>query len=227
MKLFLSIAVILFSVTFNALSQKINETNFALGINKTSSRVQGNYWDEAPPTYLTFSAAKSWYNNDHRISLRKDLGLNLQYSSIGLGGGGLGVGNYYSGNVTSLFADVSLLANIKINKRLAFCVGPEAELLLIGNTDVTNDWYFHSSPQPMSGSIREHGINRDYFNQPAFGIKARLFESGVNKKVTIGLALSYLWTKSDHSNFYATNYTRISFFIGFRKQKTEEIIPDS
>ena len=212
---------LLFSITFSSFGQKISETNFALGISKLSSSEFWHHWDGNPPTYLTFNATKSWYNNNHRISLRKELGLNLQYSSIGIGGGGLGGGSYSSGNITSLFADVSLLANIQINKRLAFCVGPEAELLLIGNTNVTNDWYYYSSPHPMSGSTHEHGINRDYFNQPAYGIKARLYESGITEKVTIGLAFSYLWTKSEDSNFYASNYTRISLCIGFTKQEKE------
>jgi len=30
---------------------------------------------------------------------------------------------------------------------------------------------------------------------------------------------SYLWTKSEYSNFHAANYARISFFIGFEKEK--------
>ena len=67
-----------------------------------------------------------------------------------------------------------------------------------------------------SGIIRETGINRDYFNQPAYGIKISLFETGINEKTKLGLNFSYLWTKSESSDFYA-NYIRVSFFIGFRK----------
>ena len=221
MKRWINLTIILvFFGTVSSFGQKISETSFSVGVSQTYSPVQREYWNESPPpTYLIANANKSWFRIDHRISLKKELGLNLQYSSIGIGGGGLGGGSYYSGNITSLFADISLLANIRINKRLAFCVGPEAELLLIGNTNVTNDWHFYSSPHPMSGSIHEHGINRDYFNQPAYGIKARLFESGITEKITIGLAFSYLWTKSEDSNFYASNYTRISLYVGFKRKK--------
>jgi len=34
-----------------------------------------------------------------------------------------------------------------------------------------------------SGIIRNTGINRDYFNQPAYGIKVRLFETCIAKKI--------------------------------------------
>ena len=106
----------------NVFGQKIRETSFAFGINKTSSPVQHNYWNEnSSPTYLTFNATKSWYNNDHRFSIRKEAGLNLQYSNINLDSGGLGGHNYYSGNITSLFADAALLVQLRfVDKKWIF-----------------------------------------------------------------------------------------------------------
>lgn len=213
---------IMFYTINSAFGQKISETSFAIGINKTSSPVQHNYWNEnPPPTYLTFNATKSWYNNDHWFSIRKEVGLNLQYSNIDLDSGGLGAHSSYSGNILSLFADAALLAQLRINSRLALAIGPEVEYLLIGNNNLNISYSTMFTNPPSSGEIRKNGINRDYFNQPAYGIKFRLFESGINGKTTIGLNFSYLWTKSEYSNFYAANYARISFFIGFRKEKKE------
>lgn len=211
----------------NVFAQKIRETSFAFGINKTSSPVQHNYWNENPsPTYLTFNATKSWYNNDHRFSIRKEAGLNLQYSTINLDSGGLGGHSYYSGNITSLFADAALLVQLRINSRLALAFGPEAEYLLIGCNNLNISYSTMLTKPPSSGEISKSGLNRDYFNKPAYGIKFRLFETGFIDKTTIGLNFSYLWTKSELSNFYAANYTRISFFIGFRKGNGEKSLEE-
>lgn len=207
----------------NVCGQKISETSFALGINKTSSPVQHNYWNEnASPTYLTFNATKSWYNDDHRFSIRKEAGLNLQYSTINLDSGGLGGHSYYSGNITSLFADAALLVQLRINSSLTLAIGPEAEYLLIGYNNLKISYSTMLTNPPSSGEIRKNGINRDYFNKPAYGIKFRLFETGFIDKTPIGLNFSYLWTKSESSNFYAANYTRISLVIGLRKGVVEK-----
>lgn len=215
--------IFMLSALNNVLAQKIRETSFAFGINKTSSPVQHNRWNEnSPPTYLTFNATKSWYNNDHRFSIRKEAGLNLQYSNIDLDSGGLGGHNYYSGNITSLFADAALLVQMRINSSLALAIGPEAEYLMIGYTNLRESYYYKDADRYISGANRTVGLNRDYFNKPAYGIKFRIFESGIIEKTTVGLNFSYLWTKSEFSNFYAANYTRISFVIGFRKGVDEK-----
>lgn len=217
--------ILLFSVASNAFGQQIGETDFAFGMNKTTSSVSEGHWEEEfPPTYLIFNATRSWYSDKHRISLRKELGLNLQYATVKHGSGGaLGGSNYYSGNIVSLFANAALLANIPIKNTLTLGIGPEAEFLIIGSNNLKNEYSRHDPP--YSGIIREEGINRNYFHQPSYGIKTRLFDSGIIKRATLGLAVSYLWTKGEESNFYATHYTRISLFIGLRNKR--ELIPDS
>jgi hypothetical protein len=219
------LCLLLFSITFSAFGQKISETSFAFGISKTLSSEFSQLWVEATQSYQTFNASRCWYGEDHRVSLRKEMGLNLQYSDIGLEGAGLGVQSFTSGNIISLFADVALLTQIRINRSISFGLGPEAEFLLIGNYNLKDSWSSHYSNPPSSGKNIETGTNRKYFSQPAFGLKARIFESGVSEKVNIGIAFSYLWTKRELSNFYASNYARISFYIGFKKQK-KEIPPD-
>jgi hypothetical protein len=211
----------------NVFGQKIRETNFAFGINKTASPDQQMHWNEnSSPTYLTFQATKSWDNNNHRFSIRKEAGLNLQYSNIGLDSGGLGGHNYYSGNITSLFADAALLAQLRITRTLTLAIGPEVEFLLIGYTNLMESYYYYTANHPVSGDNRTVGLNRAYFNQPAYGFKFILFETGITEKTTIGLNFSYLWTKSEFSNFYAANYTRISFVIGIRKGVDEKPIKE-
>lgn len=212
---------LLFCVSIsNLFGQKISETNLTFGIIKTSSPVQPNHWNDSPlPRYFTFNVTESWYGNDHWLSLRKELGLNLQYSPIHLGGGGLAAQGYYSGNVLSLIPEVALLARFKINSTLAFSIGPIAQILAIGNTNVTYSYSTMFTNPPSSGLIINSGLNRDYFNQPSYGIKARLFESALTENAIIGLNISYLWTKQESSNFYASNYTLIALFIGFKKEK--------
>jgi hypothetical protein len=224
---FVIVFYLLFMVNSSAIGQKICETNFSLGISKTVSLVQEKQWGETPPTYLQLSSTKSWYSNNHRFSLLKEVGTNFQYSNIHNSFGGLGASDEYTGSIISLFADASLQARIRINNLYAFGLGPEAEILILGYNNINHSYYSRINyPEITSGSKRTSGINRDYFNQPSYGIKVSLFQTDINEQTTIGLKFSYLWTKSESSNFYASNYTRISLFIGFKKQKKEELLPE-
>jgi hypothetical protein len=222
MKHILSTCIIIFLLTGTTFGQKISETNFSLGINKTSSPDQQMYWNEnPPPIYIILNASKLWYRDNHRISFGKELGFNLQYSDIDLDSGGNGAHSWRSGNIISLFADAALLVRFRINKTLAFGIGPEAEILMIGKNNINSSYYISYTNPPVSGEKYETGLNRDYFNQPSYGIKLCLFESGLTKKTTIGLNFSYLWTKSESSNFYAANFARISFLVGFKQKETK------
>lgn len=220
MKYSLAFVNILVFVTFNAFGQTISETNFSFGLSKTSSPDQQMHWNENPaPTYIVLNASKRWYREKHRISFGKELGFNLQYSNIDLDSGGNGGHSFYSGNVISLFADAALLAHFRISNTLAFSFGPEAEILMIGKNNLKSSYYLSYTNPPCSGKNHETGLNRNYFNQPSFGIKLSLFESKFTNKTTLGLNFSYLWTKSEPANFYAANYARISFLVGFKQKK--------
>lgn len=216
---FAILIVVFLTIAISTFGQQVSETSFGVGISKTSSTEFKNHYDEALPTYLTLSELKSWYSNDHLFSLRKEAGLNLQYAPIDISGGGLGAANHYTGNIISLFANVALQARLRISNTLSIGVGPEAEVLLIGNSNLNNEYYSILYKPPTAGNKNMGGFNRDYFNKPSFGIKASLFESNPDSKVSVGLNLSYLWTKSEFSNFYAQGYTRFSIVIGFKKQK--------
>ena len=204
----------------NLFGQKISETNLTFGIIKTSSPVQPNHWNDSPlPRYFTFNVTESWYGNDHWFSLRKELGLNLQYSPIHLGGGGLAAQGYYSGNIMSLFAEATLMARFRINKTLAFSFGPTMEFLLLGNNNLTYSYSTIFTNPPSSGIKVFPLLSRGFFNNPSYGIKAKLFESALTENAIIGINISYLWTKQESSNFYSSNYTLIALYLGFKKVK--------
>lgn len=224
--IFLFACIFLFSFPVCTFGQQISETNLLLGISKPFSLVQDSRWEESSPTYLFVGGTKSWYSNDQRVSLRKEVGFNLQYANMNLSNGGLGGGNHYTGNMVSLFADAALLVRFRISKSFALGMGPAAEILVLGKYNLNNSYYSRLNyPKPTSGEIQTKGFNRDYFNKPSYGIKFSLFESMVDARTSIGLNFSYLWTQSESSNFYASNYARISFVIGFKKQK-KELPPD-
>lgn len=211
---------LMFSTTFTAFGQKISETDLAFGIVKTKAPMQQNYWNESPlPQYQRFSITKSWYSDDRWFSLRKELGIEFQYSKINLESGGLAAQGYYSGHIISLFGKAAIMARFRINSTLAFSIGPVAEFLAIGNNDMTYSYSTIFTNPPSSGLKGYPVLSRDFFNSPGYGIKARLFESALTENKTIGLSISYLWTKQKLSNFYASNYTTITLYIGFKKKK--------
>ena len=217
------LCVFVFSTISHVFGQKISETNFSLGINKTSSSVQQEYWGDDPaPTYLTLITTKSYYNNDYKFSLRKEIGFNLQYANLNLSNnGGLGASSHYTGNIISLFAEACVQARFRIDSTYAIGIGPVAEYLITGNNNLNITYSTMLTDPPSSGNISKTGFNRDYFNKPTFGIKLSLFEARISERTNFGLNVSYLWTKSESSNFYASNYFRASLLIGFKqKEKT-------
>lgn len=207
------------SITFSTFGQKISETSISFGMNSPNHFKQDEFSVSYMPDNPIIGATKSWLNNSHLISLRKEVGLNLQYVNVRYGIGNLERDNYFTGDIENLFADIALLAHFKFTHTLAFSLGPEAELLVIGSNKVNHSYKSPLIALPYSRTIRDKGINRHYFNQPSYGIKARLFESEISKRTTLGLAVSYLWTKYGYFNFNASNYTRLSMYIGWKKQK--------
>jgi hypothetical protein len=219
LKNILSIACILFSISLSSFGQQVSETGFSIGVNSPTHYDQDEFSVTYMPNNPIFNVTKSWYNNEHWISLRKELGLNLQYLNVRYGIGNLERDNYFSGNMVSLFANGALMAHLRIDRKLVFSIGPEAEILLIEKNNLKNSYKTSFPNPPSSGTIIEKGFSRAYFSQPSYGIKARLFESNITQRITLCLAVSYLWTKRELSNFNASNYTRLSFYIGSRSLK--------
>lgn len=212
------VSILVFSVTFCAFGQKASETKFGIGFSKTPSNEEiKQRWsvDNPPPTFLNINTSKNWFRNDRKIALQKEVGMNLQYSKINVGGGGLAAGNGYSGKIINLNVEANLQLRFQVDSIISFALGPMSEYLLVGYNDINNYYYSHFD-QPRSGNIRTSGINRDYYNQPSYGIKLSIINSRINGKKTLDLNFSYLWTKSESSNFYTSNYLQVSFLFGFK-----------
>lgn len=208
--------------TYSVLAQKVRETQLGVGFIKTFSSDYKSHWSEefASPNFINLKVSENWYRNDHKVSLQKEIGLNLQYAKISVGGGGLGAGNYYSGKIISLFAEASLQLRFRIDSLFSLGIGPVAEYLITGANDLNNSYYSMFTNPPSSGDKSISGVNRDYFNRPLFGAKLSVFNSGISHRTTLGLSLSYLWTKADFSNFYLSNYMKVSLLIGFKHEKS-------
>jgi len=225
----LVIFAFLFTAFCSVFGQTINETGFEAGFNKTYSPDFEMNWNNSTsqPVFLTLGTMKSWYNEDHKISFRKELGINLQYEKIDLSGGGLAAGSSYSGNITSLFVTPSLLAHFKVSPKVSADLGPSMDYLVVGNNHLTNSYYSVLQDLGGNGKKETKGINRDYFNKPSFGIKARLTRFSIEEKFTIGMTFTYLWTKSGYENFDISSYGKISFYLGFKKSKQPKEEPEA
>lgn len=213
------LTVALISMSCFVSGQQVRETRFSVGISKNYYPKDCQIYDEKLPYYLILNGSKSWYSDSQRISIRKEAGLNLQYAPIGINSGGMGASSKYEGGIASLFANVSLQPRLRISGSLDFSAGPVAEVLIIGYNNMDYEYYSMICDPPIFGNKKINGFNRDYFNQPSFGIKAMLLHSNPDAKTSLGLTLNYLWTSSESANFYAERYARLSIVIGFKKQK--------
>lgn len=219
--------LLVFFWSLNCFGQQISETDFTIGISKAKAPGEINYWQEAKPVYLFMKGSKNWYNDEQKLSLRKEAGLNLQYANIShsTSSNALGGFNEKTGTVISLLANAALQAHYRITDSWAVGAGPEAELLLLGYNNI-DDYYtriYIPSQPPSSGHTSEKGINRNYFKNPSYGIKISLFQGQADASTTLGLHFSYLWTKSEHSSFFASNYVRFGLSIGFKKKQKETV----
>jgi len=210
-------ALILILSSLNGFGQRVRETTFGVGINKTIPENFSQHWSNefSAPTFLNLKVGKNWYRDGRAVAFVKSAGLNLQYSNMNIGGGGLAAGNHYTGKIINLYAEASLQARVRIDSIISFSFGPVAEYLIGGYHNITNSYYTMFTNPPSSGDKRDSGIGPDYFNKPSYGIKMGL----ASDKAKVGVNLSYYWTKSEHSNFFTSNYLQITVVIGFKKQK--------
>lgn len=221
--------LLLFFWSLNGFGQQVSETDFTVGISKTQVHQGINYWQEAKPIYLFVKGSKNWYNDEEKLSLRKEAGLNLQYANIShsTSSNAMGGFNEKTGTVISLLVNAALQARYRITDHWAVGAGPEAELLLLGYNNI-DDYYtriYIPSQPPSAGHTSEKGINRNYFKKPSYGLKISLFQGSADARTTLGLHFSYLWTQSEHSSFYASNFVRFGLSIGFKKS-FDKAIPD-
>ncbi|HET6557874.1 MAG TPA: hypothetical protein VFG54_11210 [Prolixibacteraceae bacterium] len=219
------VCILLLLSSLNSFSQLTSETNLGAGISLTKAQGNIDYWQEGRPIYFFVNAAKSWTNDEQVFSLRKEAGLNLQYANISHSAGSLGSFGEKTSTVVSLLLNASLQARYRLTPSLAAGLGPEAELLLLGYNNIGENYSnIYLPPRPSADHTSEKGINRNYFKKPAYGLKLSLFQGSLDAKTTLGVHFSYLWTKSEHSSFFASNYTRLSISIGFKKSSGEAVM---
>ena len=70
---------------------------------------------------------------------------------------------------------------------MAFGLGPEAEILIIGLNNLNNSYYSMFTNPYSAGDIRHGGLNRNYFNKPSYGIKLSLVIGFKKKKDVLPL----------------------------------------
>ena len=134
-----------------------------------------------------------------------------------MSGGGLGAGSSFNGSIYNLTLSASLSTHVRLSPSFSADIGPAGEILIIGANSIQN---FNYSISPNFGSNGERqikGVNRDYFNKPSYGVKIRGTQLLENRRTSIGLALTYLWTENNYSNFYLSNYTQISIYLSFSR----------
>lgn len=224
--LFRLICIVLYSSS--VMAQKVSETTAGIGFNQLGIPNFGQHWDDegSPPIFLNLSTSHSWYRTDRRLSVNKEIGVNLQYSDIELSSGGLGAHNYGKWKMLNLFAEAALQARIQLDSTFAIGFGPVGEYLISGYQDEKVSYYSMVSTPPSSGDIHHSGMRRDYFSNPLYGIKLSIFNSLLNERTTLRLNVSYLWTKSDITNFYGSGLLKISAAIGIKHRKKPQHLQD-
>ena len=218
--------IVLFALAFllnsaKGFCQNVSETNFSLGINKLQSTTFKTYYDEecSPPTFLNLGVSHSWYRTDKKVTFNKEIGLNVQYSSPDLSSGGLGAHNNSRWKLFNLFAEATVQAQFRVDSTLSIGLGPAVEYLITGYNKEKTSYYTMASNPPKSGEVSHSGFNRDYFNDPLFGVRFSILNSVIGGKATLKINLSYFWMKQNESNFHSSKYIKVGLAIGLRSKK--------
>lgn len=213
-----TVAIVFISFFFAcsmAFGQVVSEIGAGFGVNKTHSSEFGNHYQQnSSPAYFFVESDFSWYRNDRRITIQKEIGLRMQFADIELATGGKASGNSYYGSINSLFAGLALMARVNLGSGLSAALGPAAELLLIGRNRVNYTYFSMFTNPPSYHEGQYKGMNRDYFGNPSMGIKLLLTKQ-VSEKNTISIRVNYMSTTSDRTNFYVSNSTYVAFIVGF------------
>lgn len=217
---FFALAFLLTSV--NGIGQNVSETSFTLGINKAQSTSIENYYNlySSPPLFLNVGLSHSWYQTNKRVTFNKEIGMNLQYSNFDIGSGGLGGQNYDQWKVLNWCTEATFQAQFRLDSLLSVGFGPAAECLIMGYNELRGSYYRMFNP-PISGKYSHSGINRDLFNDLLWGVRFSILNSGVGKRATVRVNISYLWMKENHSNFYSSGLVKVGIAVGFNHKKVK------
>jgi hypothetical protein len=182
--------LLIFFLPTSLKAQWKGETGFTIGaILPNHSK---NYSRDEEIGYSTkLGLNQSWYKPESKSSFRPEVGLNLERFAVdNIGFGGLGGGNSFEGAISSLNAEIAVLAQFRISKGIVFAVGPSGTFLITNYENLTNTWWFM---QQSGGVIETNEFNRKYFLKPSFGIKTLLLKTDLSKKISLGLSFQYQW----------------------------------
>ena len=187
------------------------ETGITIG-NVIPNYPKGFYDDDKFKPSAKFSISQSWYKPDQLISLRPEVGLNLEYLSVKIGFGGLAGGNSYGGKIYSINGELALMTQIQLGGNITFSVGPAGKYLISDYTNLKKSWWMLGT---SGGESETKGFNRDYLYKPSLGFKAMLFDQKIKEKFSFGFSFEHLWKGSTENLINYTGTTEISLYFGF------------
>lgn len=210
MKNFILLIFAVLMLPLNSSAQWKRETGFGLGINQPI--YPKTYYDEKIGASLKCGVYQSWFNPETKFTFRPMVGINLERLKIdNLARGGLGGGNTYEGTIWSINGELAALAQICIQKKLYFAVGPTGRYLFTNYTKMSMDWWQQGSG---SGGKETNGFNRKNLYQPAIGIKAMLVEKNIDKKISYGFSFENLWRNPEGDFINYSNTFEVTFYLG-------------
>ena len=187
------------------------ETGITIG-NVIPNYPKGFYDDDKFKPSAKFSISQSWYKPDQLISLRPEVGLNLEYLPVKIGFGGLAGGNSYGGKIYSINGKLALMTQIQLGGNITFSVGPAGKYLISDYTNLKKSWWMLGT---SGGESETKGFNRDYLYKPSLGFKAMLFDQKIKEKFSFGFSFEHLWKGSTENLINYTGTTEISLYFGF------------
>jgi len=206
------ILIFIFPVVSNA--QWKRETGFTFGV-VNPNYPNGTQNDEKVGVLMKLGIDQSWYNQKSCLSLRPEIGLNVESFYVDLTSGGQAIQYTSEGTILSFNTEFAILSQLRLSKRLSIAIGPAAKYLL---TDMTRMTHKSSPDYQLTGfqeTVEEnHGFNRKYLNKPSIGIKAMLIKKSMSEKINLGLAFDYQWKKAFEDYFYFSKTAEVSLYLG-------------
>jgi hypothetical protein len=158
------------------LAQKSWHSEFLVGVGR--AKMEQTY-EKLPVNSFCLEFNK--LQNGHfekRLSFTKEFGIGLRYNSLSWESSGLGGSNSSSGAYFYSMLNTSFLLQFLPGENYIVQIGPCAEINLIGYESSKFDWWRLESSEngfrQIAGNSEKSGFNRNYFNQPYYGLNFRL-----------------------------------------------------
>ena len=203
-KPFLFLLFILFSIS--GFAQKSWKTQIVPGI--STSKFDDHFKREKVPSNDLFVMFNETWNrkDDHKYSLAKEFGLSLNYHNLSRKNEALGGGDIYSGDFFYTSFHASVLGQMNAGEDIQMQLGIKLEELIVGYENLSYSYWSSVYYPPTSGGKSKKGFNRDYFDQPYYGVNLKILQNTEGTFHAVGFDLSYLWTNASLSNFNTKHF---------------------